>query len=172
MTLPLGETELLKRWGNHGEFARKLRELGLVSDLAILSQHVEAVGVSWFRLGREHLEEAKRALAAGMSRATYSRAYYAAYSCSKSIRFLVKGAVSLQGDDHRMIGKLPSDFPDSARWASDLESLYDDRLRADYDNWIDTVTKFNRTPAAAVATAIAFEGVATTYLVPRLKSAL
>lgn len=162
--LPLHELELLKRWGNHAELSRKLDELGLRSDLTLLKSHVLHVGTGWFRLGREHLADAKQALAANSDRATYSRAYYAAYSFSKAVRFIVSGHVSLKGDDHRSIGDLPKDIPDSVRWGSTLESLYDQRLRADYDNWSNTGSLYTLSPSDCVQEASDFHDVAEAYL--------
>ena len=164
MVGPLHELELIKCWGNHAEFSRKLRALGLTSDLPSLEHQVRAVGVAWFGLGRDHLVDAKQLLAVGAVRGVYSRAYYAAYNFSKTVRFLVQGLVSLKGDDHRAVGRLPDDLADSSRWATELEALYEDRLRADYDNWSDTTAKYTRPPAASVATAEQFEQVAAAYL--------
>jgi hypothetical protein len=171
MTPPLHELELLKRWGNHGEFLRKLRDLGLTSDLHIFERHVKTVGLAWFSLGRLHLADARVLLAGGATRGTYSRAYYAAYNLSKSVRFLVCGYVSLKGDDHKQIGGLPDDFPNASQWASDLESLYEDRLRADYDNWMDTAVRYKRCPADCVDVASRFENEAATYLAAKLGAA-
>lgn len=165
--LPLHELELLKRWGNHGELVRKLQELGLVSDLTLLSSHVHAVGSAWFVLGREHLSDAKIALSNRAERAAYSRAYYAAYSFSKAVRFVVHGAVSLKGDDHRAVADLPSDMPDASSWGRELVLLYEHRLRADYDNWSDTQTKYVLAPADCVDKAERFHDVAEQYLLTK-----
>jgi hypothetical protein len=162
--LPLHELELLKRWGNHGEFARKLQDLGLVSDLALLTRHVHAVGTAWFLLGREHLSDAQVAVAGRATRAVYSRAYYAVYNFSRTVRFIVHGTVSLKGDDHRSVGNLPSDMPDAITWGSELELLYEHRLRADYDNWSDTLQRYTLTPADCVDRAERFHQAAEKYL--------
>ncbi len=163
--LPLHELELLKRWGNHAEFKRKLQELGLTSDISVLDSLVRVVAVAWFELGREHLAEGNRILAAGLQRATYSRAYYATYNMSKGVRFVQAGCVSLKGDDHQSVGKLPTDFPSASTWGSDLELLYRYRLHADYDNWSDTSTKYGLlTPSGALQKAHDFEAEAAAYL--------
>ena len=162
--LPLHELDLLKRWGNHAELSRKLQELGLVSDLALLRSHVLQVGATWFRLGREHLSEARVVLASDAGRAAYSRAYYAGYSFSKAVRFVVNGVVSLKGDDHRAVGNLPGDMPNASSWGRELELLYEHRLRADYDNWSDTTSGYVLTPSQCVAKAEQFHEVTQQYL--------
>lgn len=167
--LPLHELELLKRWSNHAELSRKLQELGLVSDLALLKSHVHQVGATWFQLGREHLAEAKGALRGGAVRTVYSRAYYAVYSFSKTIRFLVYGEVSMKGDDHKAVGHLPTDMPNANSWGRDLEALYDHRLRADYDNWSNTGTLHTLSPSDCVDKADAFHGVAQQYLLTKME---
>lgn len=165
--LPLPELELLKRWGNHAEFARKLDELALRSDLPTLKGYVGTVATAWFRLGIDHLEDATKSLSIGAQRSSYSRAYYAAYNISKSIRFAVKGFVSLKGDDHKSVGDLPDDFPDSVVWSSRLVRLYENRLRADYDNWQDTASAYTATPRECVEDANGFRKAGSAYLLTK-----
>jgi hypothetical protein len=85
---------------NHGEFGRKLTALGHPAASGQIKRHAHFVGLCWFQLSLEHLEDAKCSLAAARSRATFSRSYYAAYNASKAIRYIVDGAVSVTGDDH------------------------------------------------------------------------
>jgi uncharacterized protein (UPF0332 family) len=59
------------------------------------------------RLAQEHLEDATASLAAGRKRSTFSRSYYAAYSASKAVRYLVFGAVSLTGIKASQLRGLP-----------------------------------------------------------------
>lgn len=166
--LPLHETEMIKRWVNHAEFSQRLRELGLVSDLRLHNDQVVEVALAWFRLGRDHLTDAKNSLVAGSARSAYSRAYYAAYNMSKAVRFLVTGFVSLRGDDHKAVGRLPKDFPNVSTFSRDLEVLYEHRLRADYENWSNTQSQYTLTPSDAVSVADRFHVVATSYLSSRL----
>src|SRR5690606_23567879 len=99
--------------------------------------HAQHVGAAWFHLGDAHLAEAKSLLRLKSTphRAIYSRSYYAAYNASKSIRYLTMGFVSLKGDDHGKAAELPVDFPEKEKWAKAISTLYENRLRADYDNW-------------------------------------
>lgn len=160
---PVNELEFLKLSANHLELARKLSTLGfLTPDLHQYAQHVcEA----WFRLGEEHLAEAKKLLLADCPRAAFSRAYYAAYNASKGARYIVQGFVSLKGDDHAKAStELPGDFPNDAAWASRISVLYEHRLHADYDNWSNTSADFILTPAKAVDEAEEFINEARTYL--------
>lgn len=162
-TLPVHELEFLKLSANHLEFARKLTMLGWPTpDLPSYAQHV---CTAWFRLGEEHLVEAKKILAAGCHRACFSRAYYAAYNASKGVRYMVRGFVSLKGDDHsKASSDLPGDFPDVGSWASRVGKLYEHRLRADYDNWNTTPSEHTLKPDEAVAEAEAFIQAARNYL--------
>jgi|GEM_PF-2870818 len=162
-TLPVHELEFLKLSANHLELARKLTMLGWPTpDLASYAQHV---CTAWFRLGEEHLVEAKKILAAGCHRACFSRAYYAAYNASKGVRYMVQGFVSLKGDDHsKASSDLPGDFPDVGSWASRVSKLYEHRLRADYDNWDTTASEHTLKPDEAVAEAEAFIQAARNYL--------
>lgn len=167
-SLPLHELELLKRWVNHGQFARILRELELTSDLVRLTEYVHAVAEAWFLLGRQHLEEAEQAQSIALERAVRSRAYYAVYNISKALRFLVNGAVSLKGDDHRSASDLPSDFPDVGSWQRNITTLYEHRLRADYDNWRDTEASHTLTVDECVGYARDFHDAAVLYLTDKV----
>lgn len=150
------ERRLLKRVRNHAEFRSTLMDLVMHSDLPVFEQHVQNVVGCWFRLGREHLEDAKSAQRARRTRAAYSRAYYAVYNASKAVRYQVNGIVSLKGDDHQKAGDLPDDFPNVAQWTARIPELYAHRLRADYDNWSLTSTEHNLDPARCIALAEQF----------------
>jgi uncharacterized protein (UPF0332 family) len=161
--LPVPELEFLKLTSNHLELDRKLNQLGWTN--AELRQFAVQVGTKWFELGKQHLDEAIRLNAAGCQRACFSRAYYAAYNASKAVRYLVKGIVSLKGDDHGKASiELPDDFPDVAQWSSKISALYEHRLRADYDNWTTTGAEQTLRPDAAINDATLFIDTARTYL--------
>src|SRR5262245_46572262 len=140
---PIDEREFLRITINHSEFCRKLDSLSQPSSRADIAEHACHVGLCWLKLAIEHLEDANSALAAGRRRAAYSRAYYAAYNASKSVRYVVSGFVSLKGDDHSKAADLPDDFTDVEKWAADITKLYEHRLRADYDNWAATQSEFD-----------------------------
>ncbi|MBU9191285.1 HEPN domain-containing protein [Burkholderia gladioli] len=153
----------MKLTSNHLELDRKLSQLGWTT--VELRQFAIEVGMRWFELGRQHLDEAVRLHAAGCPRASFSRAYYGAYNASKAVRYLVKGIVSLKGDDHGKASiDLPDDFPDVARWSSKISVLYEHRLRADYDNWATTGTEQILNPDVAINDAAQFMDAARTYL--------
>ena len=161
------ELEFLKLSANHAELASKLATLGCPTP--DIQEYAKYVGEAWFLLTEDHLTEAKKLLIAGCHRATFSRAYYAAYNASKSARYLVKGKVSLKGDDHSAASSeipddFPDDFPDVARWVGRISALYEHRLRADYDNWSNTAGAFTLTPDAAVREAAEFIKDVSTYL--------
>ena len=160
---PVDELEFLKLSANHLDLARKLSTLGFSTP--DLNQYAQHVCEAWFRLGEEHLAEAKKLLLVGCPRAVFSRAYYAAYNASKGARYIVQGFVSLKGDDHgKASTDLPGDFPNVATWASRISVLYEHRLHADYDNWSNTSAGFILTPADAVDEAVAFINEARIYL--------
>ena len=104
---PVDEREFLRVTENHGEFGRKLRTLDFATASSALREHAHHVGLCWLRLATDHLADAKTAQASGRRRSAYSRAYYAVYNASKSVRYIVTGAVSLKGDDHKKASELP-----------------------------------------------------------------
>lgn len=160
---PVHELEFLRISANHYQFAKKLTSLGVGS--ANIGEFARHVCASWFQLGELHLAEAQKLVKAGIPRATLSRAYYAAYNASKATRYLSQGSVSLKGDDHgKASTDLPMDFPNVAHWAQRVTVLYENRLRADYDNWQTTPTDFTLTPDAAVDIAQEFIDEVRHYL--------
>jgi uncharacterized protein (UPF0332 family) len=159
---PVHELEFLKHVPNHAEFLRKLATLGVSApDVTLYAFHV---GQCWFRLAEEHLQDCRLAESAGTRRAVFSRAYYAVYNASKAVRYIVVGAVSLKGDDHQRAHDLPNDFPDVDQWSLQITRLYENRLRADYDNWNSTSSEFSMSPADALSCADTFVTMTKTYL--------
>ena len=159
---PVHELEFLKLVPNHAESVRKLATLGVpVPDLTLYAFHV---GLCWIRLAEEHLQDCRLAEKAGSRRATFSRAYYAAYNASKGVRYIVAGAVSLKGDDHQKAQDLPNDFPDVNQWSLRITRLYENRLRADYDNWNSTGSEFSMSSAEALSFADRFVSTTKTYI--------
>ena len=159
---PIHELEFLRITVNHGEFTRKLQTL--IVSTSQVTEYAQHVGACWFRLAETHLAEGDLALAAGCTRTIFSRAYYAAYNASKAVRYIAQGAVSLKADDHQRAAELPSTFPDYARWGRRITTLYENRLRADYDNWSTTAADFSLTPNAAAQEAAAFLTESRKYL--------
>jgi len=153
--------ELLK---NHAEFKATLVSLAMNGDLPVLQSHVHAVARKWFELARMHYADANAVDAGKNPRSVYSRAYYAAYSASKAVRYVVRGFVSLRGDDHKRVADLPSNFPDVDAWVAKLPLLYEHRLRADYDNWSDTAVENVLSPKDCLATAAGFLKAAEGFL--------
>lgn len=160
---PTSELEFLKLSGNHLEFSRRLSTLACpATDILEYAKHVAE---AWFRLAESHLADAEALDPVSCPRAVYSRAYYAAYNASKAARYIKQGFVSLRGDDHgRAATDLPGDFPDVARWGRMLAELYEDRLRADYDNWNATKNSFVNKPSKAVKIAARFVNKTRVYL--------
>jgi uncharacterized protein (UPF0332 family) len=167
---PVHELEFLKHVPNYAELQRKLATLGIsVPDVALYALHV---GQCWIRLAEEHLDDCRLAEIAGARRAAFSRAYYAAYNASKAVRYTVAGAVSLKGDDHQKAHDLPNDFPDVDQWSLRITRLYENRLRADYDNWNSTDAEYSMTTAEALSFADVFVSMAKTYLNTKFGTAL
>ncbi|MBI4908226.1 MAG: hypothetical protein HY820_31660 [Acidobacteria bacterium] len=154
--------ELLR---NHAEFKTTLTSLSMRNDLRTLDAHVHAVARRWFELARAHYTEALGMDPSSSPRSVYSRAYYAAYNASKAVRYVVRGFVSLRGDDHKKVAELPDSFPDVDSWVAKLPQLYEHRLRADYDNWSDSLLENQLTPPECLAAAKAFIEVAEGFLV-------
>src|ERR1017187_255798 len=153
--------ELLK---NHAEFKATLVSLTMNGDLPILESHVHAVARRWFELARMHYVDASAVDARKNPRSVYSRAYYAIYNASKAVRYVVRGFVSLRGDDHKKVADLPGNSPDVDSWVSKLPLLYEHRLRADYDNWSGTAAENVLAPADCLAIAADFIKAAEQFL--------
>ena len=162
---PSDERRFLKAIRNHAEFRNNLTKLSMTNDLAVFDESVASVSRCWLRLGKEHLADARAAETSGRERAVYSKTYYAAYSASKAIRYHVNGLVSLRGDDHQKAPDLPDDFPDAAKWASLITSLYEHRLRADYDNWTDTAAEHSLVPKDCIRHADEFIAQCQQYII-------
>jgi len=166
---PVSEIEFIEITGNHGQFRRKLKALGQTGASDDIEKYIHHVGLCWLRLAFEHLEDARRSLAANGIRASFSRSYYAAYNASKAVRYIVGGAVSLKGEDHsKASSDLPDDFPSVERWSQIVTELYEHRLRADYDNWVSTSAEHSLTPEAAFRLSEDFVERCRVYLSARL----
>jgi HEPN domain-containing protein len=158
------ERKTLELVNNHAAFKATLVSLTMSGELHILHRHVYEVARRWFELGRLNHADALAVDPDVHPRCAYSRAYYAAYNASKAVRYVVQGAVSLKGDDHRKVADLPDSFPDVDLWTSKLPQLYEHRLRADYDNWSNTTVE-NILPAKdCVESAGGFLKVAAEFL--------
>jgi len=170
---PVSEIEFMRITGNHGEYQENLNSLGHPRQSLQIKRHAHYVGLCWFRLSSERLEDARHSLAAHRARATFSGSYYAAYNASKAIRYIVDGAVSLKGDDHHKASSgLPDDFPDVDRWSSVVTDLYEHRLRADYDNWQSTAAENSLTPDEAFNLSTEFVNRCRAYLSKRLGASI
>jgi hypothetical protein len=151
--LPPNQTDqrlFLKGVKNHAAFRKLLQDLSLAHNQAAYDQKVAGVAICWFNLSREHLAEAGNAATSKSVRSVYSRSYYAAYNASKAVRYLAYGEVSLRGDDHAKASELPDDFPNLAKWTTMIITLYEHRLRADYDNWTNTAGEHTLNPADCI----------------------
>ena len=125
---------------------------------------MHAVAQQWFELARTHYFDASAVDAGANPRSVYSRAYYAAYNASKAVRYVVQGFVSMHGDDHKKVTELPGSFPSVDSWVSKLNLLYQHRLRADYDNWADTIAQNELSPTECLAIASEFLKAAEQFL--------
>jgi hypothetical protein len=164
---PFSELAFLRHTSNYWEFARKLDDLGIKHASDRIRAEAQRVAQRWFDLGVLHLEDARYAASGARDRSAYSRAYYAAYSASKAVRYLQIGYVSLKGDDHGKAPDLPDDFPEVDTWSARITTLYEHRLRADYDNWIDSPPKQSTSTAECVAWAEQFIDVTRQYVLTK-----
>ncbi len=158
------QRQFLRLVKNHADFRQKLVTLALSGDLHTFDGHMRSVATSWFELAKEHLAEVSILDVRGCRRAIYSRSYYAAYSASKAVRYVVYGEVSLGGDDHRKVAELPDSFPNVSSWAVRLIQLYEHRLRADYDNWSGSDTENTLAPEDSRTAAKEFLDACKTFL--------
>jgi len=125
---------------NHAKVRRVLHGFCSPGALQFLDDAVTEQAACWFRLGVKHLRVARKLdlKARDEWRSVGSRAYYAAYSASKAIRYLTTGDTLTDAADHKRVGDLPDDFPNKNGWAVFLNDLRDARNRCDYDPWPDT----------------------------------
>src|SRR6266851_5208049 len=122
--------------GNHGKILALLKQMAGTANLSWYDDKVHAVARHWILLASQHLRVARQLVAIPRHwRALVSRSYYAAYNSSRSVRYVVKGQIRLDGEDHQAVGDLPSDFPQAATWSTFLTDLRKDRNMADYDAW-------------------------------------
>ena len=129
------EDDILKL-GNHREASRILHYFARGADLAWFDAATALPARRWFRLAQQHLRVARHFATNQRSwRVAVSRAYYAVYSASKSVRFFSKGRVGLDVADHKQVNDLPDDFPNVAIWSNFTTELRRDRNLADYDPW-------------------------------------
>jgi uncharacterized protein (UPF0332 family) len=161
---PVTELEFLQATQNQRDFRNKLTKLGLTAAELDIKEHAHFVGLRWLALASMHLREAKRGLKSKSRRTTYSRAYYASYNASKAVRYIATGSVSLKADDHQKASELPGDFPDPVAWGLKITKLYEQRLRADYDNWAGPRSPFTMKVGDSVKEAAAFLRICKKYL--------
>lgn len=162
---PITELEFIQKVRNHKEFSSKIELLGSGDAAALVESYAAYVASRWAKLGASHLKEAKKAMAASMVRAAYSRSYYACYNVSKAVRFLSEGSVSLKGDDHQKAPDLPDNFPDRDKVSRGITDLYQCRLIADYDNWTGYGSRaYSLSVAGAINFSDYFMGLARSVL--------
>ena len=129
--------DFLKAIRNHRELSRVFRSVAPSADLSWFDAATATICKHWLQLAGSHFRAAK-SLSRGPHkqwRATVSRCYYSIYNASRSVRYYVKGFVSLDVDDHKLVGDLPDDFPDHLAWSNFATELRRDRNVADYEPW-------------------------------------
>ncbi|MCC5089448.1 hypothetical protein [Xanthomonas campestris] len=147
------QLEFVQQTRNYHELAAKVKKYVNEDASHQISRQALYIGVRWLKLGGSHLREARMAKKVGMTRAVYSKSYYAAYNFSKGVRYIANGVVSLKGDDHQAASDLPEDFPDRQVVSRLITELYACRLRADYDNWSDQAASYSMSSIDAVRAA-------------------
>ncbi|MGI0013937.1 MAG: hypothetical protein ACREBU_10930 [Nitrososphaera sp.] len=154
--------------GNHQKVRRIL--LGMLGSKA-LKRYDGAIRIAvrrWYRLGMSHLGVARKLSGSGRQwRSQVSRCYYAAYNASRSVRWLVHGSVSLEPDDHKRVGDLPSDFPDREIWNSFFTQLRMDRNRADYEPWSNSIRDLEISPSQSLQQTVSFIKSVRRYLISK-----
>ena len=149
---------------NHAELNRLIEKYKLRTVPDDFNVVVHSVAKRWMKLADVHLKDAKMSCSLECRRTFYSRAYYAVYSASKSVRYIAKGFVSDKGDDHQKVSDLPVDFPDYQKWGSFLRNMYKNRLVADYDGWTYSKRSLNADLALVFKESRAFVRTAKNYL--------
>jgi sulfur relay (sulfurtransferase) DsrC/TusE family protein len=151
--------------GNHAKILHLLEQMAGQADLTWYDQKVHAVARYWILLASQHLRVARQLVANPRHwRAVVSRSYYAAYNCSRSVRYIVKGQIRLDGEDHQAVGDLPGDFPSVPAWSSFLTELRKDRNIADYDAWPGMRGSLSLEPNKSFARTEEFTKLSKVYL--------
>ncbi len=152
--------------GNHGKVCAALKDLDAGADLGFVKAAVAAQTRAWLALSKRHLQTAKaiRVQLQRDWRCTVSRAYYAAYTAARAIRYFVHGQFDSSAADHKKASELPDDFPDRDQWREFLVILRDDRNKADYHPWRETYWELSESPDKLLDRSARFVGLACQYL--------
>jgi len=129
-----------------------------------IAQEIRRNVAALFALGEDHLRIAETFRLPIDWRHLVSRSYYSAHNIGRAVRFHKSGTYSTDSSDHKKAGSLPDNFPNSARYSTDLPLLHDDRNIADYDHDA-TPESLVTSPPDALALAKEFHQHARTYLI-------
>jgi hypothetical protein len=154
--------ELPRDFPNHQKVRRGLEGLLEAPALAAYDEAVKNICRHHIALASAHLAAARPTQRHWRTRV--SRAYYAAYSASRAVRFYVAGGFSSEVEDHKKVADLPKDFPRLADWNDTLTQMRHDRNLADYDAWPDCREQLNKPPSRTVDLASEFVQETKSYL--------
>jgi len=151
--------------GNHAKILNLLSQMAGGANLSWYNDRVHAVARQWLLLAYQHLHIARQLVGKPRHwRAAVSRSYYAAYNASRSVRYVVRGQIRLDGEDHQAVGDLPDDFPLKAKWSTFLTDLRKDRNIADYDAWPGIRGSLSLEPTRSFSSAQEFVKTSRAYL--------
>jgi uncharacterized protein (UPF0332 family) len=158
-------TNLPEDFPNHQQVRRGLARILDPAALVLYDQSVQSTAGAFIKLARAHLRDAKR-LPPSRSpwRSVVSRAYYAVYSASRAVRYLVYGHIDRDVEDHKKVGELPNDFPDRASWSTKLVSMRKDRNLADYESGPESYGRLTSSPTTSLQDAEQFLRIVLSYL--------
>ncbi len=120
--------------GNPSKAIRCLEAILTPSEVQKLRDEIKRNVRQLVTLCNSHMRSARNVAGQGSWRQRISRAYYACYCMSRAVRLAISGAYNTDPSDHKSIGDLPSDFPDSATWSDLLTKFRGDRNISDYDH--------------------------------------
>ena len=160
---------LIVELGNHAKIRAILEQYLSPQFFKEYDTAVRNATLRFIRLSEQHLRAAILASKnKKLWRTTVSRAYYACYSASRALRYLVTGNISMgEVADHKKIGELPNDFPDRLKWADVLVEMRNDRNLADYQPWSNSLKELAVQPSLTLVLAENFVREAKKYLKSR-----
>lgn len=132
-TEALKEPHLLLASSNPRKLLRNVRHLIGERASRAIEREIKNNVAALYALGLEHYRFATKA-PRRQWRQRISRLYYGAYNVKRAVQLYVEGVYRTDSSDHKNIGKLPDDFPNSTMYGNQLSGLRDDRNLADYNH--------------------------------------
>ena len=158
----LKEPSILLAASNCQRLLRNVKHILDANAISALQKEIDRNVVALFNLGNGHLEFAK-GIAGIHWRQKISRLYYGAYNVRRAVALHYEGHFATDSSDHKSVGSLPGDFPNSDKFEARLQNLRDDRNLADYSHLAE-VSELLASPSDVEVLVAEFRDLAKAYL--------